>query len=143
MRRVMFAILLAVLLVLTMGLGAALAVPEKHPEAMILTLECEDGGSYEVLVAGGNVAFLNKTERLIGKVFTFELFVDGQSVFEEVHGGKGKRQGLQDRLTTCTTPIQFSEAELAEIREFLGLTGDEEITAVLTVETMKVPAKKF
>jgi hypothetical protein len=141
MLRAIFTLTLSVLLLLTLGLSAALAVPEKNPQAMNLTLECEEGGTVEVLVAAGNVAFVNQTERLIGQIFTFDLFVDGEFVFGETHGDRGKKKGLQDRLTTCTTEIQFSEEELAEIREILELEGDEEITAVLTVQVFS-PGKK-
>lgn len=142
MPRIIFTTLLAAVFVLILGVGTAMAVPEKNPQAMTLTLESEEGGTIEVLVAAGNPAFINQTERLIGKVFTFQILVDGKVVFEET-GDRGKKKGLQDRLTTYTTEIQLAEDEIQGILELTGLelTGNEEITTVLTVQAMKTPAK--
>lgn len=143
MLRVIFTIALAALFLMTVGLGGAIAVPYNNPQAYYITLECENGDEIEVLVAGGNPAFLTQTERLVGKVFTFEILVDDEVVFEETHGDQGKKQGLQDRLNTCTTEIELSGDELAEIRELFDLSGNEDIKAVLTVQAFQTPARKF
>jgi hypothetical protein len=120
MRRMTLTTLLAALLLMTMGMGAALAAPVNNPYADQLTLEC-NGDTIDVVVARGNPAFVvGSTDRLIPHEFNFEFVAviagDEYTVAEESHPiGKGKKTGLEDRLVTCTfsfeIPVEFLSPE--------------------------------
>jgi hypothetical protein len=135
MRRMTLTTLLAALLLMTMGMGAALAAPVNNPYADQLTLEC-NGDTIDVVVARGNPAFVvGSTDRLIPHEFNFEIVVvvdgDEYPLAEETHSvGNGKKTGLEERLVTCTfsfeIPVEFlSPEERALLDAFLEEEGFE------------------
>jgi hypothetical protein len=154
MKRTVLVSLLAVLLVLTAGVGVAGAAPVNNPHAEPFTLVCA-GEELEVVVARGNPAFaVGSTKRLIPHEFTFhvDVVVDGErsTIFSESEPiGKGKKVGLQDRLVECEVEFLVLAEDIPEEEKqfFLEETGvdlDEvdEIYGRLEVKVMMTPAGK-
>ncbi len=143
MKRITLAGLLAALLLLTTGLGAALALPVNNPGAEFFTLDCDDGESYDIVVTPGNPGhILDTNSKLIPHRFTIALIVDGEELFSESEGvGQGEKRGLKDRLLTCTLEFHPDEQEIQEIEAELGLDlSGSDVIVQLSVEVMKTPA---
>lgn len=146
MRRMTLASLLAALLAMTMGIGGALAAPEKSPYADWITLDCE-GETIEVVTASGNPAFVvDSTDRLIPYEWHFEFVAvageDEIPLFEETYPvGKGQKKGLQDRMITCTYELEIAIEDLSpEERAFLEETSGldlEDVDAIIGYGSVK------
>ena len=128
----------AVLLAATMAIVAVLAVgmasadPVNSKKAPIVTLTC---GGEQV-----RVTFLLNPSAIFNVVDTTGSFVltraestatftdpeTGEVVREEGSDflkGQGKREGLQDSLTTCTTTITFEDPEVGTVTIDFTFTG--------------------
>ena len=116
-----------------LAVGIASADPVNNPNAEIITITCDNGQSYEVLIATGLPAYIvDSTGNIIPAevIFTQIDPETGEELFSDtVPIGQGDRVGLQDDLITCTTP-RFTEVDPE--------TG-EEITFVLSVEAFLTP----
>ena len=126
----------AVLLAATMAIVAVLAVgmasadPVNSKKAPIVTFDC---GGEQV-----TVTFLLNPSVVFNVVDTTGNFVltraDGTATFTDpvtekvvqedfVFRGQGKREGLQDSLTTCTTTITFEDPEVGTVTIDFTFTG--------------------
>jgi hypothetical protein len=148
MRRITVSSLLAGLLVLTMGLGAASATPTSNPFTLDFKIDCGDGEIYEgFLVDRGQtpyVGFIDSTERTIPVDLPEAwLVVDGeQEVFFAQSIGQGKRTGQQDRMLTCPGVIELPEEVYPALEEAFGvdLEGADEVLFVFEVTFWTTPA---
>jgi hypothetical protein len=125
----------AVLLAATMAIVAVLAVgmasadPVNSKKAPIVTFDC---GGEQV-----TVTFLLNPSAIFNVVDTTGTFVltraEGTATFTEAGEvvqdefvflvGQGKREGLQDSLTTCTTTFTLKDPEVGPVTLDLTLTG--------------------
>ena len=126
----------ALLLLATTGITALLAVgiasadPVNSPNAEIISITCDNGQSYQVVVVAAGLPghIVGSTGNIIPVSFTAIDPETGEELFSESIG-QGNRVGLQDDLITCTTaPAVFVDPE----------TG-EEITFVVSVEAFLTP----
>lgn len=125
----------AAALMTAMMAGAAAADPVNSKNSEVFSVACHNGETYEVVVAGGNPGhIIDSTSNLIPTSFTFTAIdpATGDEIFSETEPvGKGKKQGLQDDLVTCSTePQTFTDPE----------TG-EDITFILTVDAFLTPRR--
>jgi hypothetical protein len=128
-RAVLLAATMAIVAVLAAGMASA--DPVNSPKAPISTFDC---GGEEV-----TVTFLLNPSAIFNVVDTTGSFVltraDSTATFidetgevvelptEEFLVGQGKRTGLQDSLTTCTTTITFEDPELGPVTVNFTFTG--------------------
>jgi hypothetical protein len=127
----------AVLLAATMAIVAVLAVgmasadPVNSKKAPISTFDC---GGEQV-----TVTFLLNPSAIFNVVDTTGSFVltraEGTATFTDPETGEvvqdefvfpigqGKREGLQDSLTTCTTTITFEDPEVGPVTVDFTFTG--------------------
>ncbi len=129
----------ALLLAATMAIAAVLAAgtasadPVNSKNAEIIPITCDNGQSYQVVVAAGLPGHIvGSTGNIVPVEFTFTAIdpETGEELFSETESiGQGNRVGLQDDLITCTTaPETFVDPE----------TG-EEMTFVISVEAFLTP----
>jgi hypothetical protein len=128
MRRLVL-LLAAMALALVVAAGVAFADPINSKKAPIATFDC---GGEQV-----TVTFLLNPSVVFNVVDTTGTFVltrvEGTETFTE-NGevvqdefvflvGQGKREGLQDSLTTCTTTITFEDPVVGKVTVDLTFTG--------------------
>jgi hypothetical protein len=129
MRRLVL-LLAAMALALVVAAGAAFADPINSKKAPIVTFDC-DGEQV-------TVTFLLNPSVVFNVVDTTGNFVltraDGTATFTDpeteevvqedfVFRGQGKREGLQDSLTTCTTTITFEDPVVGPVTVDFTFTG--------------------
>ena len=128
-RAVLLAATMAIVTVLAVGMASADPVNSK--KAPISTFDC---GGEQV-----TVTFLLNPSAIFNVVDTTGSFVltraDSTATFIDENGevvdlptetflvGQGKRTGLQDSLTTCTTTITFEDPELGPVTVDFTFTG--------------------
>jgi hypothetical protein len=155
MRRIAISSLLAGLLVLTLGLGAASAAPTNNPKAQDVVIDCsgeENGDVYEAtIVNAGNppvVSFVTDSNTRTIPVSLTDLVVaiDGEPTDIELPPssiGQGQRTGQQDRLMKCPGEHFIPEAEFPVYEELFGLELEpgEALSILFTAEFMITPAR--
>ncbi len=129
MRRLVL-LLAAMALALVVAAGVAFADPINSKKAPIVTFDC-DGEQV-------TVTFLLNPSVVFNVVDTTGNFVltraDGTATFTDpeteevvqedfVFRGQGKREGLQDSLTTCTTTITFEDPVVGPVTVDFTFTG--------------------
>ncbi len=129
MRRLVL-LLAAMALALVVASGVAFADPINSKKAPIVTFDC-DGEQV-------TVTFLLNPSVVFNVVDTTGNFVltraDGTATFTDpeteevvqedfVFRGQGKREGLQDSLTTCTTTITFEDPVVGPVTVDFTFTG--------------------
>ncbi len=128
MRRLVL-LLAAMALALVVAAGVAFADPINSKKAPIATFDC---GGEQV-----TVTFLLNPSAIFYVVDTTGTFVltraEGTATFTEAGEvvqdefvflvGQGKREGLQDSLTTCTTNITFEDPVVGTVTVDFTFTG--------------------
>jgi len=118
---------------LALNTGIAGADPVNSKKAEILTISCDDGQTYDVVLPyGGGVSahILDGTGNIVAKNVTFRAIdpETGEELFSEEYS-PGKKVGLEGDLRTCTAgPFTEFDPELGE-----------EITFLITVEALFTP----
>ncbi len=116
-----------------LAVGIASADPVNSPNAEIISITCDNGQSYQVVVAAGLPGHIvGSTGNIVPVEVTFTAIdpETGEELFSETESiGQGNRVGLQDELITCETePLTEVDPE----------TG-EELTFVISVEAFLTP----
>jgi hypothetical protein len=151
MRRMTFATLLAALLIMTMGMGGAIAAPENNPRANWIELNCDDEVNFEAVITGRGAGFVvDSTQRLIPHEFRWMLWVDDEPVAGVTGGnivGKGNKQGLQGRLIECEQIIPLDAENFTDEdwellkREGVDVDKAEKFELRQTITLMVTPAR--
>jgi hypothetical protein len=119
MRRLLYAMLIAGTLLTTAGLNLAAADPSpENPQALLRTIECANGQTYDIVVVAAGAAghIVGTTEVVIlTSAAWVETFTDpvGGEVITESFGpfpvGQGQRTGQQQDLVTCTYQFTYED----------------------------------
>lgn len=110
MRRIALIAALVALMTASFAVTAS-ADPVNGKNAEIFQIACDNGETFEVVVGGGNPGhIIGSTSNFIPTSFTFNAtnVSTGEEFSESSQVGKGKKQGLQGSLVSCSTaPTTF------------------------------------